>query len=270
MKNLCKSALLVFVTTLVIVSCKKSSDDQAAPPDEISQEILAKIKAMGLSTQGVERVDGGYVAEGDIFLSNESLNGKYATQNYIIAEEEQYRTTNVVTGLPRVIKVSIDAGFHANFYSALDECIRRYNAEGLRLTFQRVTSGADIQIVGKRMRRGILGQSAGFPDASGNPAPSFALNTRPGEFGSNPNVNWVATVMAHEIGHAIGYRHTDYMNRSYSCGVGGNEGDGGVGAIHIAGTPTGPEQSSWMLACTDGTNRPFTNNDVVALRALYQ
>ena len=77
--------------------------------------------------------------------------------------------------------------------------------------------------------------------------------------------------MAHEIGHAIGFRHTDYMNRSYSCGGSPvNEGSAGVGAIHVPGTPTGPDPNSWMLSCIgSGQNRPFNANDRTALNYLY-
>jgi hypothetical protein len=43
-----------------------------------------------------------------------------------------------------------------------------------------------------------------------------------------------------------------------------------VGAIHIPGTPTGPDPTSWMLACIgSGVNRPFNSNDVTALNYLY-
>ena len=61
------------------------------------------------------------------------------------------------------------------------------------------------------------------------------------------------------------------MDRSYSCnGSPVNEGDGGVGAILIPGTPSGPDANSWMLACIgNGINRPFNNNDKTALSYLY-
>ncbi|MEQ8576674.1 MAG: M57 family metalloprotease, partial [Fulvivirga sp.] len=69
-----------------------------------------------------------------------------------------------------------------------------------------------------------------------------------------------------------GFRHTDFFDRSISCGGStANEGDGGVGANHIPGTPTGASASakSWMLACTDGGDRPFNNDDRTALNYLY-
>ena len=88
------------------------------------------------------------------------------------------------------------------------------------------------------------------------------------------SVDGIATIMAHEMGHCIGFRHTDFYDRSISCGGGlSNEGDAGIGANHIPGTPNVGEVSasrrSWMLACTDGSNRPFNNDDKTALSYLY-
>ncbi|MEP5445232.1 M57 family metalloprotease, partial [Ekhidna sp.] len=79
----------------------------------------------------------------------------------------------------------------------------------------------------------------------------------------------LATTIAHEMGHCIGFRHTDYMDRSFSCGGSyANEGAAGIGANHIPGTPTAPENGSWMLACSSG-DTPFSNNDKTALDYLY-
>lgn len=86
------------------------------------------------------------------------------------------------------------------------------------------------------------------------------------------STNGIASIIAHEMGHCIGFRHTDYFDRSISCGGGtSNEGDGGVGANHIPGTPTGASLNaqSWMLSCTDGSDRPFNNDDQTALDYLY-
>jgi hypothetical protein len=59
------------------------------------------------------------------------------------------------------------------------------------------------------------------------------------------------------------------MNRTFSCGVGGDEGTTNVGANHIPGTPMAPEANSWMRACSNNTNRPFTAFDVTALTTVY-
>lgn len=255
----------------VLFSCQKENKTQT-PVNGIPNEVLVKISAQGYSTDNVMAVNGGYVVENDIFLSNEVLNKPNLGPDLRVADAEQYHTTNLVTGLPRTITVSI-SGLRAVFTVGTDTAIARYNAQNLRLHFVRVASGGDIQIVGEDLGGGgVLGRSSGFPDANGNPASKITLNSRKSAFGSNPNVQWVGTVIAHEMGHCIGFRHTDYANRNYSCGfsIPRNEGDAGVGAIWIPGTPTGPKDpGSWMLACTDGSNRPFNPNDVTALSFLY-
>ena len=133
------------------------------------------------------------------------------------------------------------------------------------LTFQRVSSGGNIDIT--VVNTGQYIASAGFP-SGGQPYSQIKYAKKYTTFSDG----FMTTVLAHEMGHCIGFRHTDYMNRSYSCGTGGNEGQEatGVGAVHIPGTPTGPDAASWMLACLSSTtNRPFNNNDRTALNYLY-
>jgi hypothetical protein len=133
------------------------------------------------------------------------------------------------------------------------------------VTFSRVSSGADISLV---RGNGQYLASAGFPTSSGDPYGQVKVNSR--AIGNQPQ-STVASILAHEIGHCIGFRHTDYMDRSFSCGgAASNEGASTVGAVYIPGTATGPDAGSWMLACIgSGQNRPFNNNDKTALNYLY-
>jgi len=250
----------------VMTSCQK--DQTLNSSDEpIGDATLAKISALGFGTSGVQKHEDGYLVEGDIVLTNEMLNG--ATNNKLlrIANEEQYRTTNLVTGLPRVITISVASNLPSSYVTATDEAIARYNAEGLQITMQRVSSGADIAITAAPKNAQYLA-SAGFPTSNGAPYNKILVSTR--QIGNQPQPT-VASILAHEIGHCIGFRHTDYMSRQYSCGGSPvNEGASTVGAIQIPGTPSGPDSGSWMLACIGGgQNRPFNNNDKVALGYLY-
>jgi hypothetical protein len=272
MKRLTKPFAAVCAAVILFASCKKDAKDAVA--GELSVETLSQIRSLGFSTDGVQRADGGYLVEGDIFLSNNDLTAAPTSPNMIVASEEQYRTFNTVKNHNTIyVALNNSSSQHQNAFSAaLDEAIKRYNAENLTKQFRRVTSGADITIVAYYENSSTLG-SAGFPNSSGDPYPQIKMNTYHYSTGTDAtNVNYIGTIIAHEMGHCIGFRHTDYMRRSYSCGYGGNEGQTstGIGAVHIPGTPTGPDAASWMLACIGkGVNRSFNSNDKKALAYVY-
>ncbi len=254
-------SVAALAAAIVMVSCQQ---DESLISQEVSQVTLDKISSMGFSTQDVQRVDGGYLVEGDIILhENDIQNAK--TKNHLnVGHVEQYRTTNLVS-TPKTISVSVSGTVPAAFSTAVNNAIARYNAENLGLTFTRVASGGSIVIRIVNTRQYIA--SAGFP-SGGNAYPEIKYAKT---YTSGYSDGFMTTVIAHEIGHCIGFRHTDYMDRSYSCGGStANEGASTVGAIHIPGTPTTADPGSWMLACLGAsTNRPFNNNDKTALAYLY-
>jgi hypothetical protein len=246
-------------------SCKK----QAIDGEEISQSVKEKILILGFSTDHIQKIDDGYLTEGDIILSQNELDANPETKFLRVAGNEQYRTYNLLTGLPRTLTISLSNSFELSFASALDEAIRRYNQEDLQIHFQRTNNHPDIEIV-KGYGNWIA--ASGLPAGDGTPFPMIKLNPSKIPNGKgNSFINFLATLMAHEMGHCIGFRHTDYMDRSFSCpGRPVNEGSGNLGAINIPGTPETSDNGSWMLACIAlNQNRPFNSNDRIALNYLY-
>lgn len=274
MKNQAALFFTCLLAATLAISCQKDNKQSGSEKPNVPDAVLAQIKAKGFSTRNVHAVNDGYLVEGDIFLSTKDLSKKDVTRKVRVAKTEQYNTDNTVYGLPRVIKVKV-SNLGTAFVQGTDLAIQRYNALNLRIQFQRITSGtADITIKG--FYEGPSGGyitlgSSGFPTDNGDPYNLVQMNTHPDAYGSNPNVQYVGSVIQHEIGHCIGMRHTDYMDRSYSCGGDPiDEGDGGVGAVYIPGTPSSPDADSWMLACSNGGNRTFNSNDIIALNYLYQ
>jgi Dual-action HEIGH metallo-peptidase len=259
--------LAVFLVLLCVccASCKKQVTDNG----QISQAVKEKIFSLGFSADHMQKIDDGYLAEGDIVLSQKELDMRPETKFVKIAGNEQYRTYNLLTGLPRTLTISLSSSFGLSYTSALDEAIRRYNQEDLQIHFQRASTRADIEIV---TGYGNWIAASGLPSGDGTPYRTIKLNPSkiPNAKGST-FINFLATLMTHEMGHCIGFRHTDYMDRSFSCpGRPVNEGSGNLGAVNIPGTPVASDNGSWMLACiTLNQNRPFNNNDRIALNYLY-
>ncbi|MBT1690094.1 M57 family metalloprotease [Dawidia soli] len=274
MKKYLSITPLLLALLITVDSCQESETEAPVKRDEVSQEVLNKLVDLGfdVTDKAPLKFEDGYLVEGDIYLTDADL--AEMKPGSPVPTAEQYHTDNLVSGT-RNISIYIGTNFPSAYVTALNTAIARYNAEGLRLTFSRTTSsgGATIRITrlsSSQENSGVLG-SGGFPTNAGNPYGSIRLSgILQSAYGLS--TNGIATIIAHEVGHCIGFRHTDYFNRAISCGgAASNEGNGGVGANHVPNTPTGATLAarSFMLACTDGSDRPFNADDRTALQYLY-
>src|SRR4051812_40427909 len=122
MKRLIRPFAVVCSVALTITACKK---DTKVTQDEISPSVLTQIQSLGFSTDGIQKQNGGYLVEGDIVLSENDLNTHTTSPNMIIAQEEQYRTFNLVSPSKHpTVKVALNnssAQHDAAFSAALDE-----------------------------------------------------------------------------------------------------------------------------------------------------
>ena len=105
MKNILMPLAIAGLAVVGFSSCQKDVKD--VPQEDVSQETLAQIKSLGFSNQNVRKVEEGYLVEGDIVLTDELLNSSPEQQLLRVAGNEQYRTTNLVTKLPRTITILV-------------------------------------------------------------------------------------------------------------------------------------------------------------------
>src|SRR6187549_897175 len=229
-RNLLLPALLC-ATSIAFFSCNQSEEIKV---NQVPTEVLDNLVRLGFDVKDIApmRFDQGYLVEGDIYLTDHDLSTMKSGAR--IPSVEQYSTNNLVAGTPRTITVYISSSqYSATYIAAVDEMNKRFNALNLGLTFTRVTSatGATVsfsKLTKSQERQGILG-SSGFPTSAGNPYNVIKMSSiLQSTYGLT--VNGIATIMAHEMGHCIGFRHTDYYNRAISCGgAASNEGASNVG-----------------------------------------
>src|SRR5512132_2219202 len=93
-----KIFFILFSGIILMMACKKNTVSPGQP-EEIPQSVKDKIYAAGFGTSNIQKVEEGYLVEGDIILTQEWLDNNPARQILRTPNGEQYHTTNLVTGL---------------------------------------------------------------------------------------------------------------------------------------------------------------------------
>jgi hypothetical protein len=260
--------VLVFAATCSAFAFGCGAAQPSDSADE-NQEIIDNLVQAGFPRSDIQLFDGrvytGLDAEVSLVASREMLISDSGT-------EEQYRTTNLVSTAITNICVN-GAAFNSNakFNDALSRAITNYNNEALRWHMTRTnggTAGCSATITAQFLQ-GVTGGSSGFPSGG---RPFNTINIGTGLNSASFSVDTVEHVITHELGHTVGFRHSDYFNRSISCGgAASNEGQAGVGAILIPGTPSGATVGgSIMNSCfRQSETGEFTSTDLTALNTIY-
>jgi len=250
---------------VLVVSCGALLSGCGTDPQTENEEIISNLIEAGFQENDI------MVADGAVYVGRDAQVSLEASQEMLQPGKEsleQYRTTNLVG--TSVAKICVIPTSQFNGYSrlsaGLDLAIANYNGLGLRLTFVRGSASDCTATISAKTMNGT-GGSAGFP-TGGKPYGTINIGTGLQNYSADVNEH----VITHEIGHTIGFRHTDYYNRSISCGgAATNEGASTVGAILIPGTPSDAKVGgSIMNSCFRSTESgEWSASDKTALAYLY-
>lgn len=252
-------------------------DDQEATTVKVTKAMLKKLSDFYMNTDNVKVVDfllpdGTYKSmvqvEEDIMLSEEQI---MALDMGNGLTDRNYSTNNLVSQGRNISIIGFTGGGGQGLTqkerNALQWAVDNYNAlSGVSISFT-LTFGTDYQdkdmVVYNNPDVNGSGGSAGFP-SNGLPNKYIQIYNL-----NSFNTNVIEHVITHEIGHSVGFRHTDWQTRQ-SCGQNVSEGIGGIGANAIPGTSAGYNPDSVMVACfSSSEDGEFDDDDIIGLQYMY-
>jgi hypothetical protein len=243
-----------------LAACSDSAPTGAAPESELAL-LQRQVAALGFRSDMIEDHGSFVLVEGDIYLSKAQLRTVTPTNGADpLAPSFQYRTTNLVTSANvRDIVVDVSGlSSQSAWQTAARDAMTHWNGTGSNVQMTEGSSGVDITVATTCTSSNVAAY-ASFP-ASGNTGPTIYVNTC---FAYSTTSAQKVHNMVHELGHSIGFRHSNYTQQGESAGT--------EGAVLISGTPTSGNATGSVMNGGTALNSwaGFATSDLTAVRAIY-
>lgn len=202
-----KNILFFLLGVIILIGC--SEDNMNEPKlDSSLSEVSSTLAKMGFDYTEVKEFEEFLIIEGDIVLFKEELE-----KNNSLKKTTQYAGDETVVSYSKVsdIKIKVNSAFSSSTWSSvINEAINKWNSiSNSKVNLSLVTSGEDI----------LIRPKSEFPVSF--PSGYFGFGTWPTE-GNPGKYIWIdedtqtslvfdnlVTGVIHEIGHCLGFHHTN-------------------------------------------------------------
>ncbi|WP_289042933.1 M57 family metalloprotease [uncultured Olleya sp.] len=273
MKHILKKGfyLTFAITILISSSCTQDNleeqelDTLLTKPHLKITPIVEKILERGYDLKSIKEIPDYYVLEGDLLFpkdlerypeTNNNTQARHYQAGTLVSDQN---ATNILVFSQIIDPLGIPQG--TSWTLAIQNAINQWNSitPCLQFILTPNENDADITIFDGDVNNswpiggaGIFGWVNGNPSC-GQPFPNVLINTNfTYSNGNQPNQINMQNIIAHELGHAIGLRHTD-----------------GVEGSQIPGTQISDPNSIMHGNIINKTNTNFTNDDILATNYLY-